>query len=387
MVVMEDLELIWPLSPLTVINMAGSLGHKCIVIDCRSFLSFNSAHIRGALNIHCPPILKRRLHRGTSTLDCLLTSPESKQLLEESETLILYEDHTQDWKELEKDSTMKIIYMLLKRERITKKLYFIKGGFEIFSSSYPSMCFFAKPSCTLQTGSSPLGLKLKGKDSKRTSNPRIDQEIKESEARPSSTLNQNEPVEILKHLFLGSEIHASRKEVLERLGITSIVNVSSNIPNYFENTFDYKSIPVDDTFNADIGKWFEEAARFIDAVKNSKGRVLVHCQAGISRSATICLAYLISRYRLRLDEAYEYVKKRRSVISPNFNFMGQLLNWESESHLAEKKVSSSEVLLSSPTKSCGSHSPFGLFSFSSFPCGTELTSTKQSPPGLVSSPM
>jgi len=129
MVVMEDLELIWPLSPLTVINMAGSLDRKCTVIDCRSFLSFNSAHIRGALNIHCPPILKRRLHRGTSTLDCLLTSPESKQLLEESETLILYEDHTQDWKELEKDSTMKIIYMLLKRERITKKLYFIKGEF------------------------------------------------------------------------------------------------------------------------------------------------------------------------------------------------------------------------------------------------------------------
>lgn len=125
------------------------------------------------------------------------------------------------------------------------------------------MCFFAKPSCTSQTGSSPLGLKLKGKDSKRSSNPRFDQEIKDFEARPSSTLNQNEPVEILKHLFLGSEIHASRKEVLERLGITSIVNVSSNIPNYFENTFDYKSIPVDDTFNADIGKWFEEAARFI----------------------------------------------------------------------------------------------------------------------------
>lgn len=125
------------------------------------------------------------------------------------------------------------------------------------------MCFFAKPSCTPQTGSSPLGLKLKSKDSRRTCNPKTDQEIKEFEARPSSTLNQNEPVEILKHLFLGSEIHASRKEVLERLGITSIVNVSSNIPNYFENTFDYKSIPVDDTYNADIGKWFEEAARFI----------------------------------------------------------------------------------------------------------------------------
>ena len=124
-----------------------------------------------------------------------------------------------------------------------------------------------------------------------------------------------------------------------------------------------------------------------DSVKNSKGRVLVHCQAGISRSATICLAYLISRYRLRLDEAYEYVKKRRSIISPNFNFMGQLLNWESESQSAERKVSSSELMLSTPTKCCGTPSPFGFLSFSPFPCGTELTGTKQNPPGLVTSPM
>ena len=47
------------------------------------------------------------------------------------------------------------------------------------------------------------------------------------------------------------------------MGITAIVNVSSNIPNFFEDTFDYKSIPVDDTYTADIGRWFEEAAMFI----------------------------------------------------------------------------------------------------------------------------
>lgn len=129
MVVMDENDLIWPLAPLTVVNMASSLTQKCTVIDCRSFLSFNSAHIRGALNVHCPPILKRRLHRGTSTLDCLLTSPESKRRLAEAETLILYEDRTQEWKELEKDNTMKIIFMLLRRERINKNVYFIKGEF------------------------------------------------------------------------------------------------------------------------------------------------------------------------------------------------------------------------------------------------------------------
>lgn len=67
-----------------------------------------------------------------------------------------------------------------------------------------------------------------------------------------------------------------------------------------------------------------------DSVKNDGGRVFVHCQAGISRSATICLAYLMRTNRVKLDEAFEFVKQRRSIISPNFSFMGQLLQFESQ---------------------------------------------------------
>ncbi|KAL6087373.1 hypothetical protein STEG23_016674 [Scotinomys teguina] len=80
----------------------------------------------------------------------------------------------------------------------------------------------------------------------------------------------------------------------------------------------------------EISAWFQEAIGFIDSVKNSGGRVLVHCQAGISRSATICLAYLIQSRRVRLDEAFDFVKQRRGVISPNFSFMGQLLQFETQ---------------------------------------------------------
>ena len=58
--------------------------------------------------------------------------------------------------------------------------------------------------------------------------------------------------------------------------------------------------------------------------------MFVHCQAGISRSATICLAYLMRTNRVKLDEAFEFVKQRRSIISPNFSFMGQLLQFESQ---------------------------------------------------------
>ena len=67
-----------------------------------------------------------------------------------------------------------------------------------------------------------------------------------------------------------------------------------------------------------------------DSVKESGGRILVHCQAGISRSATICLAYLIHARRVRLDEAFDFVKRRRQVISPNLAFMGQLLQFETD---------------------------------------------------------
>lgn len=42
------------------------------------------------------------------------------------------------------------------------------------------------------------------------------------------------------------------------------------------------------------------------------------------------MAYLMKTKQLHLKEAFEFIKQRRSVISPNFGFMGQLLQYESE---------------------------------------------------------
>ncbi|XP_010636498.3 dual specificity protein phosphatase 2 [Fukomys damarensis] len=142
--------------------------------------------------------------------------------------------------------------------------------------------------------------------------------------------DQGGPVEILPFLYLGSCSHSSDLQGLRACGITAVLNVSSSCPNHFEGLLRYKSIPVEDNQMAEISVWFQEAIGFIDSVKNSGGRVLVHCQAGISRSATICLAYLIQSRRVRLDEAFDFVKQRRGVISPNFSFMGQLLQFETQ---------------------------------------------------------
>ena len=74
---------------------------------------------------------------------------------------------------------------------------------------------------------------------------------------------ENEPVQVLPYLFLGSAYHASDKDVLERLGITAIVNVSRNCPNMFEGRFTYKTVPVDDSYSEDIGSHFTETSCFI----------------------------------------------------------------------------------------------------------------------------
>jgi hypothetical protein len=128
MVAMDsDDNFVAPISPLTALNLARSKPHRCIFVDCRSFLAYNVAHINDSLNIHCPPILKRRLQRGSATLSSLLTCPESKIVVDEAETLIYYNDGSYNWDEIENDTTIKIVSSLIRRERKQYKHYFLKG--------------------------------------------------------------------------------------------------------------------------------------------------------------------------------------------------------------------------------------------------------------------
>lgn len=71
------------------------------------------------------------------------------------------------------------------------------------------------------------------------------------------------PVEILPFLYLGNESHCACKDVLEKLGVTAVMNVSKTINNHFQDHFVYKNVPVDDTYNADISRWFRAAVDFI----------------------------------------------------------------------------------------------------------------------------
>ena len=76
---------------------------------------------------------------------------------------------------------------------------------------------------------------------------------------------------------------------------------------------------------------------FPDEVRHEGGKVLIHCQAGVSRSATITIAYIMSRSRLAMHDTFRFVKSRRAIVSPNFNFMGQLYSLEQALESGEQK--------------------------------------------------
>lgn len=68
----------------------------------------------------------------------------------------------------------------------------------------------------------------------------------------------------------------------------------------------------------------------IDEARRSNTRILIHCRVGVSRSATIVIAYLMAHYSMSLADAYLMVRARRLsvIIQPNLLFMYELLQWE-----------------------------------------------------------
>lgn len=89
-----------------------------------------------------------------------------------------------------------------------------------------------------------------------------------------------------------------------------------------------KCINVADSQEQSLARFFDEAHQFIDEARRKRCNVLVHCFAGISRSPTFAIAYLMRVNSLRLQDAYELVKQCRPQIDPNLSFMGQLMMYE-----------------------------------------------------------
>ncbi|XP_040034552.1 dual specificity protein phosphatase 13A isoform X2 [Gasterosteus aculeatus] len=133
----------------------------------------------------------------------------------------------------------------------------------------------------------------------------------------SCTLELTPVDEVWPNLYIGNVAVAQNRKKLQKLGITHVLNAahskqgSIGDQSFYGNTCVYFGVPAEDSDRFDLRK------------------VLVHCIMGMSRSATLVLAYFMLRQRLRLGEAVRLVVQKRAIY-PNRNFLSLLLKMDEQ---------------------------------------------------------
>lgn len=173
--------------------------------------------------------------------------------------------------------------------------------------------------------------------------------------------------EVHENVWLGSVAAARDLTGLRDRGIRGVVNVTENEPNHFEGFegfgaggagsssgggggggfgggrgIRYLAVRVADSDGVDLLGHFEKVCAFMEAIlgggdgdgepaigdgSNPRAAILVHCTAGVSRSAACVAAYLMKTHGLTRDVCLETIRRSRPVARPNDGFMIQLSQW------------------------------------------------------------
>lgn len=143
-------------------------------------------------------------------------------------------------------------------------------------------------------------------------------------------------------IWIGDHIMADNEEWLRTHHINYILDIGSGNPDTFPFV-SYKKIDIDDNENAPISDHFDSCIEFIDSALMYGTGLLIHCYAGISRSSTVLIAWLIHRFFdrnpalfrnqdticssatfCRVEDFILFVKSHRPIICPNPGFLSQL---------------------------------------------------------------
>lgn len=104
--------------------------------------------------------------------------------------------------------------------------------------------------------------------------------------------------------------------------------MTREIDNFFPGMFDYLNVRVYDDEKTNLLKHWDNTFKYITQAHKTGSKVLVHCKMGVSRSASVVIAYAMKAYAYNFSTALRYVKLRRNCIKPNKSFLQQLETYQ-----------------------------------------------------------
>ncbi|XP_053804823.1 dual specificity protein phosphatase 13 isoform X1 [Vidua chalybeata] len=143
--------------------------------------------------------------------------------------------------------------------------------------------------------------------------------------------SDNHVDQVWPNIYLGDAWAARSKTTLQSLNITHILNaadgpysINTGAKYYADLQIEYYGVEAFDDPSFDLSIFFYDAANFIGkALNSSGGKVFVHCAMGVSRSATLVLAFLMIHENMTLVDALKTVSAHRNIC-PNSGFLSQL---------------------------------------------------------------
>lgn len=134
----------------------------------------------------------------------------------------------------------------------------------------------------------------------------------------------SDPIEIIDNIYLGNSLNAANDTTLQKFKINVIINVTDNIPNFYENDYEYYSINIKDTTVSMFGEQLLECAKFMNKKIKEGKNIMVHCFEGRSRSVAILVYYLMMYHEYGFYDAYDLIKNKKKIVNINKSFICEL---------------------------------------------------------------
>jgi len=142
-------------------------------------------------------------------------------------------------------------------------------------------------------------------------------------------------------LAVGDVVASADGPMLKKNNIKALVTVKDGMAKsreyYKKYGVEVLHIPISDHHCTNIGKYFPLTYKFIEKALQNKQAVLVHCYAGISRSTSITIAYIMRKYKLSAEKALELVRRVRPCCEPNSGFLTQLQQYQTALQKVDKR--------------------------------------------------